>query len=119
MLVDDHAGFRQVVKALLQDAGAEFIECGSGREAVRDYVRMQPDLVLMDIAMKDVDGLTATAQIKSAAPTARIVMLTQYDDPELRTAAERAGAAGYLLKDDLSQVQRLVSSAACSKLPST
>ena len=112
MLVDDHPEFREVVKALLQASAVEFEECGDGDDAVRDYPRVRPDIVLMDIAMKGMDGLKATAQIKAAWPDARVFMLTQYDDPDLRSAAERAGAAGYLLKEDLSQLQRLVRSVA-------
>ncbi len=108
MLVDDHPGFRQVVKTMLQTGGVEFVECEDGDAAVREYSRFRPDLVLMDIAMKSLDGLSATARIKSRFPTARILMLTGYDDPHLRLAAEQAGAAGYLLKDDLVQLQLLL-----------
>ncbi len=110
MLVDDHPAFRQVVKTLLQGTGAEFAECEDGSEAVREYPRFRPDLVLMDIAMKGLDGLKATRQIKTSFPAARVFMLTQYDDADLRLAAEQAGAAGYLLKDDLSQLQLLLKS---------
>ncbi len=110
MLVDDHAAFRQVVRAMLQGPGAEFVECEDGLDAVREYVRARPDVVLMDIAMKGLDGLNATIQIRTAFPQARVFMLSQYDDPDLRSAAREAGAAGYLLKDDLSQLGALVNS---------
>ncbi len=110
MLVDDHAGFRQVVQNLLQAAGVEWAECEDGAEAVREYPRVRPDVVLMDIAMKGLDGLQATRQIRRAFPEARVIMLTQYDDPDLRLAAKEAGAVGYLLKDDLSQLQLVLSS---------
>ena len=108
MLVDDHPGFRGIVKNLLQGPGMEFLECGDGDSAVQEFARFCPDLVLMDIAMKGTDGLAAAARIRGCAPHAEIVMLTQYDDPELRLAAQQAGAAGYLLKDDLSQLQDLM-----------
>lgn len=110
MIADDHAAFRQVVKALLSATPAEFVECENGLEAVAQYPRFRPDLVLMDIAMQNLDGLAATAQIKARFPAARIFMLTQYDDPDLRAAARRAGACGYLLKDDLSQLPALLQS---------
>ncbi len=115
MLVDDHPGFRELVKAILRSPGTEFVECDDGLEAVREHVRSRPDLVLMDIAMKGLDGLNATVQIKIACPDARVFILTQYDDADLRSAAQEAGAAGYLLKDDLSQLQLVVTSLA-SKL---
>ncbi len=108
MIVDDHAGFRQVAKALLQATGAECVEYGDGRKAIAGYAESRPDVVLMDIAMEGLDGLRATAQIKAAFPAARILMLTQYDDPDLRKAAERAGACGYVLKDDLAQLPPLL-----------
>ncbi len=117
MVVDDHPGFRQVVKALLQAKGADIVECEDGLEAVRAYARARPDLVLMDISMKGLDGLNATIQIKTACPTARVFMLTQYDDPDLRSAAEEAGADGYLLKDDLSQLHALLQSGAAGAVP--
>ncbi len=114
MLVDDHAGFRQMVITLLRPAGLEFIECEDGQAAVQAYPNARPDLVIMDIAMKGLDGLKATRQIRASFPTAHIVMLTQYDDPDLRVAARQAGAAAYLLKDDLSELQLLLSSLAAA-----
>ena len=112
MIVDDHAAFRRMVRTLLQTAGADPVECADGREALARYPEFRPDLVLMDIAMQGLDGLSATAQIKARCPTARIFILTQYDDPDLRAAALQAGAEGYLLKEDLSQLPALVLSLA-------
>ena len=108
MVVDDHAAFRRVVVMQLQTVGAEIVECGDGQEAVAQYPQFLPDIVLMDIAMKGLDGLGATAQIKARFPGARIFMLTEYDDADLREAALRAGACGYLLKENLSQLQALL-----------
>lgn len=104
MIVDDHSGFRQVVRTMIQSTGAEIVECEDGAQALKQYPSCRPDLVLMDIEMRGLDGLQATARIKASFPTARILMLTQYDDPELRVAARKAGATGYLLKDNLSQL---------------
>ncbi len=108
MIVDDHAGFRAMVKTALAALPAEYAECADGQEAVAQYGRFRPDIVLMDIAMKGVDGLKATAQIKASFPDARIFMLTQYDDPDLREAAQRAGACEYVLKENLPQLQELL-----------
>jgi DNA-binding NarL/FixJ family response regulator len=107
MVVDDHPGFRQVMISLLQTTGAEILECEDGVRAIREYSNFQPDVVLMDIAMKGMDGLTATRQITTRFPSARVFILTQFDDPDLRQAAKQAGATGYLRKDDLSPLQRL------------
>ena len=84
------------------------MECQDGQEAVELFPRLRPDLVLMDIAMKGLDGLSATAQIKARFPAARIIMLTEFDDPDLREAAQRAGVCGYVLKEHLSQLLDLL-----------
>ncbi|MEW6156911.1 MAG: response regulator transcription factor [Verrucomicrobiota bacterium] len=105
LIVDDHAAFRAIVKSMLQAETAEFIECSNGREAIREYAAHRPDWVLMDIEMEEMDGLTATQRIKHQFPQARILILTQYDDPALVTEATMAGAAGFLLKDNLADVK--------------
>jgi DNA-binding NarL/FixJ family response regulator len=61
--------------------------------------------------MKEVDGITATREITAADPHARIVIVTNHDDPGLRDAAERAGACGYVLKENLLEVRRLLQTA--------
>jgi CheY-like chemotaxis protein len=101
MIVDDHAEFRRVVKAVLRTAGWDCVECQNGQEAVDQYANEKPDLVLMDIAMEHLDGISATAQIKAQFPGARIMIVTQYDDQDLRAAADKAGACGYILKENL------------------
>lgn len=108
MLVDDHEGFRNIVRTMLSAAAPDILECGDGVQAAAYYARFRPDLVLMDIGLSGRDGILATAEITARFPEARVYMLTQYDDPGLREAARRAGACGYLLKDDLSQVQALL-----------
>ncbi len=108
MLVDDHAAFREVVKTVLKKPGMEFLECETGQEAVAAFPRFNPDFVLMDIAMKGLDGLQAAARIKNSFPGARILMLTQYDDADLREAALKAGACGYVLKEDLAELEPLL-----------
>ncbi len=110
MIVDDHSGFRRVVRTMIQGTGAEIVECEDGAKAVEQYPLCRPDLVLMDLEMQGLDGLQATARIKSSFPGARILMLTQYDDPELRKAAEKAGACGYVLKEGLPQLPSLLRS---------
>jgi DNA-binding NarL/FixJ family response regulator len=101
MIVDDHPAFRGLIRAVLQTARCNCIECQDGLEAVETYETSMPDLVLMDLSMERLDGLGATARIKASFPAARIMILTQHDDPHLRAAADKAGACGYILKDDL------------------
>lgn len=108
LLADDHAGFRQVVKAALEPLAAEFVECDSGWEAVDQYSRALPDLVVMDIAMSLLDGLEATVVIKARFPEARIVILTHYDEADLRAAASKAGACAYVLKEELFGLEQVI-----------
>ncbi|MAU08394.1 MAG: DNA-binding response regulator [Anaerolineaceae bacterium] len=101
LLADDHALFRQGVKSLLEAyPNIEVVgTVGDGCEAikmVRDFV---PDVVLMDIAMPNCDGLQATRQIKREFPNIKIVILTVADDHDTIFEAIKCGAQGYLLKN--------------------
>jgi CheY-like chemotaxis protein len=108
MIVDDHPAFRQVLKTTLLPLAAEVVECEDGAEAVRRFPETQPDVVLMDIALPGLDGIRATAQIKARFPKARILIVTQYDDPDFRAATREAGACGYVVKDDLSPIPAMI-----------
>jgi two-component system response regulator DegU len=101
-IVDDSPNMRETIKSVLNGLSAEFIESSDGDEAVQQYASRKPDFVIMDIRMERMDGIAATRAIRKLSPNARIVVLTQYDDNDLRTAAQDAGAVGYVLKDDLS-----------------
>jgi DNA-binding NarL/FixJ family response regulator len=101
LLADDHALVRAGIRSLLEDMpGVEVVaEAGDGLEAVRLTGQHQPDLVLMDVAMKNVNGLEATAQIRKQFPSARVLILSMYINEDYVVQALRAGASGYLVKD--------------------
>ena len=105
--MDDNDAVRGLIKRLVLPYVTQVCECADGGEAPAVFEEQSPDLVLMDIRMKDVDGITATRRIRSAHPEASIVMVTDFDDDALRDAALRAGASGYLLKDNLLDLFRL------------
>jgi DNA-binding NarL/FixJ family response regulator len=107
LIVEDQAEMRQELKLLLSDLG-EVYECSDGAEASSAYAQYQPDVVLMDIRMKQMNGIAATRALKALYPEARIAILTGYDDAELREAAQRAGACGYVLKDNLAEVRQIL-----------
>jgi DNA-binding NarL/FixJ family response regulator len=100
LIADDHAIVRDGVRALLTAAGdLEVVaEAANGQEAIDMAVSVEPDLVLMDIAMPGLGGLEATLEIRKRVPRARIIVLSQYGDPEYVRRFLKAGVAGYVLK---------------------
>jgi DNA-binding NarL/FixJ family response regulator len=117
LIVEDNTGVRRIIRRAISHFASEVYECEDGADALAAYRRYDPDLVLMDIRMPRMDGLAATRQIRSRYPTARIVMVTDYDDDALRLASSQAGASGYALKQNLTELERIITedSAAPSK----
>jgi CheY-like chemotaxis protein len=101
LIVDDNAAVRRLIADIATPFADQIRECADGGDALSAYNAQRPDLVLMDIRMGEMDGIEATRRIRAIDPTARIVMLTDYDDDALRQAALREGASGYELKDNL------------------
>jgi DNA-binding NarL/FixJ family response regulator len=103
LLVDDHMLLREGVRAVVStQADMEIVgEASGGAEAIQEYARLQPDLVLMDLQMADMSGLDAITAIRAASPVARIIVLTTYAGDGRALKALRAGAVGYLLKASL------------------
>lgn len=101
VLVDDHSMVRLGLEQLLSAAdGIEVVgTAGDGREALKIVQMTNPDVVLMDLQMPDVDGVTATRRIVAADESVQVVVLTSFSDSERIVAALDAGAVGYLLKD--------------------
>lgn len=101
LLVDDHPVVREGLRGMI-DAEPDLTvvgEAGSGAEAIAMAESLCPDVILMDLRMPDVDGVTATERILAVLPRTRIVVVTTYEsDTDILRAVE-AGAAGYLLKD--------------------
>ena len=105
LLADDHALFRQGLRQLLElEDDIEVIgDASTGEEAQVMVNELHPDVVLMDINMPDVDGITATRNILAEHPNTSIVILTMYREDDYAFQAVRAGARGYLLKNAGSQ----------------
>src|SRR5687767_4539192 len=101
LLADDHALFRQGLRQLLElEDDIEVIgDAADGEEAQQLVRQLRPDVVLMDINMPDVDGITATRAILSEFPRTSVVILTMYREDDYAFQAVRAGARGYLLKN--------------------
>ncbi|MGR6918975.1 response regulator [[Actinomadura] parvosata] len=101
LLADDQKLVRVGLRMLCEsDPEVEVVgEAGDGREAVRLAAERLPDVILMDLRMPGVDGITATARIMAARPSSRIVALTTFDDDDHLYPALAAGAFGFLVKD--------------------
>jgi len=102
LVVDDQSMVRAGFRMLLADeADIEVVaEASNGKEAVEKATRFDPTVVLMDIRMPELDGLEATRRILAADPDARVLVLTTFDLDEYVYEALRAGASGFVLKDD-------------------
>ena len=100
LLVDDHKVVRAGLKALLESAGRVDVvgEASSGEEAVRKAGTLEPDIVIMDLAMPGMDGVQATRRIAELGLGAKVLVLTIHDEDEFLVPALNAGAAGYLNK---------------------
>ena len=100
LLVDDDALMRAGLEAILSsDSGVHVVgEASDGRVAVEQVRRLQPDVVLMDIRMPEVDGIAATRTVVAVSPDVRVVILTTFEDDDYIFGALTAGASGFLLK---------------------
>jgi DNA-binding NarL/FixJ family response regulator len=115
VMAEDHVLVRQGIRNVLESSGRIEVvgEAGNGREAVELTERLQPDVVLMDIAMPEMNGIDATRLIKAANPNAAVLVLTAYDDDGYVFALLEAGAAGYLLKNSRSEELAAAVEAVC------
>jgi DNA-binding NarL/FixJ family response regulator len=105
LIVDDHAVVRRGVRSLLESEPEWEIsgEAATGREAVDMARRLQPDVVVLDLSLPDLNGLDATRQILKDAPRTEILVLTMHHSEQLARDALQAGARGYVLKSDADQ----------------
>lgn len=103
LLADDHQVVRRGVAGILQDAGPDWEVCGeasTGQEAVALAAQLQPDIVVMDISMPEMNGLEATREIKKSNPATEVLILSMHESEQIVQDVLRAGARGYILKQD-------------------
>lgn len=100
VIADDHALLREGVRALLGLSGDIEVsgEASDGQEAIEACKRLDPDVVLMDVAMPGLGGLEAALEIRRTCPRTKVLVLTQYDDKEYVSRFLKAGVSGYVLK---------------------
>jgi len=110
LIVEDNSTMRHLLRRVIGEM-AEVYECADGAEALAQYEAHQlggGDWVLMDLQMPQVNGIEATRRLRTAHAEARIIIVTHCDDAYLRDAARKAGANGYLLKEDLDQLEGIL-----------
>jgi DNA-binding NarL/FixJ family response regulator len=108
LIVENNPSVRRVIRSIVATIADEIYECEDGVEALPAYVSHKPDWVLMDLVMKHVNGIEATKLIKDQFPDARIIIVTNFDEADLRESALQAGACGYVLKENLLELRRLL-----------
>ncbi|MFH1194241.1 MAG: response regulator transcription factor [bacterium] len=108
LIVDDSKRLRKLIISLLRDNGTEFYEAEDGCFALTEYIRIKPDVVLMDIMMEIENGLEAAGQILRRYPSAKIILVTNYDDNAYRDAANALGITGYILKENLTYLPGVI-----------
>ncbi len=101
LIVDDHPLVREGLKARLSAVPSVEVvgEAGNAQEAATQLAQARPDLVLMDVGMKDVNGIELTRRLLADRPDLLVLILSMYDNPEYVNRAMQAGARGYVLKD--------------------
>jgi len=107
LIVEDNLEMRRLIRQIVRKTGNTIFECGDGKCALISYREHSPDWVLMDIEMPGMDGIAATREIIAAYPLARIAIVTDHDNPNLRDAAREAGAARYIVKENLLELRTL------------
>jgi len=105
LLADDHAVVRDGLKVLLQQAADINVvgDAADGREAVRQAQELKPDVVIMDIAMRELNGIEAARLLRDKCPATRVVMLSMHASSEHVFRALEAGAAGFVLKESAGE----------------
>src|SRR6267154_655140 len=104
LVADDHELVRRGIRGQLRARRGWIIvgEAMNGREAVEKASKLKPDVAIVDISMPDLDGLQATRQIREAAPSTEVVVLTMHESDQMVRRVLEAGALGYVLKSDLA-----------------
>ena len=102
LIADDHDLIRKGLRRLIEEHPGWQVcgEARSGREAVEQCVQLQPDVIVIDVSMHDLNGLEATRQIRKSCPKIEVLVITHHDSDEMAAEVMDAGARGYVLKSD-------------------
>lgn len=109
LIVDDNSEMRRAIRNHCAEVTDEFAEAADGSEAIKACLTFKPDWIVMDNKMEPMNGLAATREIRRRWQAVRVVVVTFFDDEEIRLAAREAGACAFLTKDRLTQLPGLIS----------
>ena len=111
LIVDDSSIMRKMIKqTLLKEKHQIAGEAKNGKDAVQMYMALKPDVVTMDITMRDMDGFEAAKEILNCDPAAKIIFLTNLDEDKYSDDAKRLGAKGYINKHNAKEIVKLINS---------
>lgn len=108
LVVDDHAAMRAAVRLMFEETDTLITEAGSGEEALRCIGAECPDWVVMDLRMPGMGGFRAAEAIRQLAPRVRVILMSQFHDPEFIEQARTAGAVEFLNKDNLLRLHTII-----------
>ena len=112
LIVDDNtkmrAAIHKILKQQLKNKISRIIECENGKDATELYNKHKPEWTIMDIKMPVMDGLEASRTILKSYPEAKIIILTQYDDPGYYELAQKMGIKAFVLKENLSDLSIII-----------
>lgn len=110
LIVDDHAALRRTVRQLFDAPDIEIVEASSGEEAIEAFGVEHPDWVIMDLRMPGMGGIKATETIHLANAGARVIVISQFDEPEYREQARKAGAVDFVNKENMAHLVSIIRS---------
>lgn len=110
LIVEDNELMRRLIRSVVSEIAETIDECSNGKEAVTAFESYRHDWVVMDIEMPEMDGLTATAKIIAIDPNARVIIVTQHDNKNLREDSIKAGAVAFIAKENLLDIRVVLSS---------
>lgn len=110
LIVEDNYAMRHLIRGIVGDL-AEVFDCADGAEALSRYEQHRPDWVFIDVRMQNLNGIDVTRDLIAAHAEARVVIVASADNDRLPESAQAAGACGYVLKEDLFSLRRLLTAA--------
>ncbi len=110
LVVDDHPAFRAAVRQMFEDVNVLITEASSGEQALECFTAERPDWVVMDLRMPGMGGLKATEAIRQLDPRARVIVMSQFHEPEYIDQARRMGALEFINKEELYRLRQLIRS---------